>query len=153
MTVVHTDNERSVRDTEGGREQRVAMTHGVVAAVNLHIASQSAITVGLGMSMWTLLMQIMHQDERRPVGMEHDTHARCRGSREHIIIDAWHPWVTERNTPVAVRDALSAVQASGRGWWCRPGRPPRSPPPPPAPPARPESESDDMRLALLNKYY
>ena len=86
------------------------------------------------------------------MGVDHDTPARCRGSREHIVIDVWHPWVTEKNTPVAVRDAIRAGQPkSGRTWWCDPVRPPSRPRSPPPPPAG-LSESDDM-IALLNKYY
>ena len=53
LRVSYTDNPRSVRDTEGGREASVAMWHGVVAAVNLHVGRQAAAFIGLKDSAWT----------------------------------------------------------------------------------------------------
>ena len=50
---------RSEHDTEGGRDARVAMSHGAVAAVNLHIASKAAAFIGAHDSMWSLLSAIM----------------------------------------------------------------------------------------------
>ena len=46
---------RSEHDTEGGRYAHLATWHGVVAAINMFIASQAAAFIGLQESMWTLL--------------------------------------------------------------------------------------------------
>lgn len=78
---------RSEHDTEGGRYAHLAMWHGVVAAINMHIASQAAAFIGLQESMWTLLSVIL----QRPVagsGNSWSLSSRCgpRGTRTSITL-------------------------------------------------------------------
>ena len=124
VEVAYTQNERSVKDTEGGREQRVAMTHGVVAAVNLHIASQAAIAIGLGSSMWSLLMGVMLQPtalERREAHRKHTVLVLCQGSKSTLNLDVWQPWLDGRNASAEIRDALRGIygSAGSGGSWCK----------------------------------
>ena len=48
-------------DTQGGRYAEWAMPHGTIAAVNMHVAAQAAVFIGLAGSSWTLLQTSMLQ--------------------------------------------------------------------------------------------
>ena len=68
-----TRNPRSDHDTEGGRSASasIAMWHGVTAAVNLHLAAQSAAVIGLSASMWSTLCML---------ALPLAPHAKCAGA-------------------------------------------------------------------------
>ena len=113
VEVAYTDNERSVRDTEGGRMQRVAMTHGVVAAVNLHLASQAAISIGLTSSMWTLLMHVMLQPSALEARNDYPyfINTRCHnGSALPLRLIVWEQWLDEWNASAKIRAALKGIK-------------------------------------------
>ena len=77
------------------RYQSWAMWHGVIAAVNLYLSSQSQIYVGMEQSMWTKLSGIMvlPGSSAAPLGklnvqrgFNGSFSVRCRGSRQRIIV-------------------------------------------------------------------
>ena len=72
-------NPRSEHDTEGGRvmSSAVAMWHGVVAAVNLHIAGHAAAFVGLSASMWSVLAML---------ALPLDSHTKCMATPLHALL-------------------------------------------------------------------
>ena len=73
LSLGYTRNPRSEHDTQGGRvaSAAVGMWHGVVAAVNLHIARQAAAYIGLSGSMWSQLAMLT---------LPLDSHSKCAGT-------------------------------------------------------------------------
>ena len=116
LRVVHTQNRRAEKDTEGGRYEDWGMEHGKVAAVNLHVAGQAAAFVSLYESSWTTLQRELLVAPNVP----HSTiKVRCKGSISPLSI---HFNSKSQALPSDVQRAMQSLpgcsvrDAYGRGF-------------------------------------
>lgn len=78
------------------------MWHGVVAAVNLHIASEASFMIGLGSSEWTRVTSEMVRSSMSDDDFAHadSVNLVCNGSRHGLFI-TMHPAFLEQQTLVS----------------------------------------------------
>ena len=113
LTLSHTDNPRSQKDTEGGRFADLSMVHGVVAAVNLVIGQHSGAFLSLRESMWNQLsLTLLSRPATQPLfgGVHDGITLRCNDSFQKLSVRAAVPVGSPPNRSIAqLHDVLLSM--------------------------------------------